>query len=226
MLDNGAVGARLGEFDLDTIVTGDARELSRGIPDASIDLIFTDPVYQNIDDYRWLAETAARVLKPDSGCFAWIANPQMFKVGEVMSNYLNFVMPLNYTTPGGTYMLFSRKVFVWSTICLWYEKGKTKTYSAFPDSISSAKPPANGFKWNKNPEAIAKWMHSLTSRDSIVFDPFTGGGTVPAVCKMLGRHYLAFEIDPETAERARERVLNTQPPLFTLAPQQAELWEG
>jgi len=30
MLDKGAIGARLGDFDLDTIVTGDARELSRG----------------------------------------------------------------------------------------------------------------------------------------------------------------------------------------------------
>ena len=52
------------------IYTGDARELARAIPDESVDLIFTDPVYQNIDDYRWLAETAARVLKPDSACLA------------------------------------------------------------------------------------------------------------------------------------------------------------
>jgi len=50
------------------IVTGDARVLAERIPDESIDLIFTDPVYQNIDDYRWLAETAARVLKLDRAC--------------------------------------------------------------------------------------------------------------------------------------------------------------
>ena len=45
------------------IVTGDARVLAERIPDESIDLIFTDPVYDRIDDYRWLAETAARVLR-------------------------------------------------------------------------------------------------------------------------------------------------------------------
>lgn len=55
----------------------------------------------------------------------------------------------------------------------------------------------------------------------VVLDPFTGGGTVPAVCKMLGRKYLAFEIMPEVAELARERVRNAQPPLFTLEPEQA-----
>jgi predicted methyltransferase len=53
------------------IYTGDARELARAIPDESVDLIFTDPVYQNLDDYRWLAETAARVLKPDSACLVF-----------------------------------------------------------------------------------------------------------------------------------------------------------
>ena len=28
-------------------------------------------MYQNIDDYRWLAETAARVLKPSGACLVW-----------------------------------------------------------------------------------------------------------------------------------------------------------
>ena len=48
---------KLGPFELgynDTnqgIYTGDARELCEEIPSESIDLIFTDPVYQNMDDY-------------------------------------------------------------------------------------------------------------------------------------------------------------------------------
>ncbi len=53
------------------IVTGDARELAKAIPDESVDLVFTDPVYDRIDDYRWLAETAARVLKPDRACLVF-----------------------------------------------------------------------------------------------------------------------------------------------------------
>ena len=35
----------LGPYDLNTIITGDARELAKAIPDESVDLIFTDPVY-------------------------------------------------------------------------------------------------------------------------------------------------------------------------------------
>ena len=57
--------AKLGPYDLNTIITGDARQLAEAVPDESVDLIFTDPVYDRIDDYRWLAETAARVLRAD-----------------------------------------------------------------------------------------------------------------------------------------------------------------
>ncbi|MBC8461478.1 MAG: hypothetical protein H8D67_26180 [Deltaproteobacteria bacterium] len=46
------------------IYTGDAKILSEAIPDESIDLIFTDPVYQNIEDYEWLSQIALRILKP------------------------------------------------------------------------------------------------------------------------------------------------------------------
>jgi DNA modification methylase len=61
---------QLGPYDLDTILTGDARELIKAIPDESVDLIFTDPVYQNVNDYRWLAEAAARILKTGGNLIA------------------------------------------------------------------------------------------------------------------------------------------------------------
>src|SRR5437868_6367545 len=53
------------------IITGDARELAQYIPDESVDLIFTDPVYQDIGDYVWLVQTAKRILKPNSACLMW-----------------------------------------------------------------------------------------------------------------------------------------------------------
>jgi len=37
---------------------------------------------------------------------------------------------------------------------------------------------------------------------------------VPAMCKQLGRRWLAFEIDTDVAESARERIRHTQMPLF------------
>ena len=57
--------ANIGSYPLNQIITGDSRLLAQSIPDESVDMIFTDPVYENIEDYAWLAETAARILKPN-----------------------------------------------------------------------------------------------------------------------------------------------------------------
>jgi len=67
--------------------------------------------------------------------------------------------------------------------------------------------------------------HNIIARTpgDIVVDPFVGSGSVAMAAKMLGRRYLAFEIDPDMAETARERVRNTQPPLFVLEPEQQEM---
>ena len=46
---------------------------------------------------------------------------------------------------------------------------------------------------------------------------------IPLVCKLVGPMYLAFEIEPARSQIARDRVRNTQPPLFVLEPQQLEL---
>lgn len=74
--------------------------------------------------------------------------------------------------------------------------------------------------WEDSPLMFINLIDRLTNEGDIVFDPFTGSATVPAVCKMLNRNYIAFEIDPATAELARNRVANTQPPLpFAIAKQ-------
>ena len=42
-------------------------------------------------------------------------------------------------------------------------------------------------------------------------------------CKQVSRNFIASEINPATADKARERVRNTQPPLFVLEPEQMEI---
>lgn len=74
-------------------------------------------------------------------------------------------------------------------------------------------------------ELMAYLVRVVVPPGGIVVDPFVGSGSTAAACKQLGRRYLAFEIDPDTAEMARQRVRETQPPLFVEEPepQQAEM---
>jgi DNA modification methylase len=71
------------------------------------------------------------------------------------------------------------------------------------------------------PERLAyDHVYTWSNAGDIVLDPFMGSGTVAKVSKLQGRYCLGFEISDEYARFARERVRNTQPPLFVPEPEQ------
>jgi len=58
----------------------------------------------------------------------------------------------------------------------------------------------------------------------VVLDTFCGSASTAVATVENGQQFLCFEIDPSTAEMARERVRNTQPPLFVPPqPEQARM---
>jgi len=219
--------SNLGPYELNSIITGDARQLAEAVPDESVDLIFTDPVYDRIDDYRWLAETAARVLKADRAMLIWVATPLLPHIIKAIDGLLDFRWQLIHYKPGRVVEKFGAAGYCKYEILLWYDKGRlprrrfVDVFQSMP--FQSKLPQDINHIWAKDPDALALVVEKYSKLGDVIFDPFTGGGTVPAVCKMLERNYLAFEIDPATADAARERVLLTQPPLFVPQPEQLEL---
>ena len=214
----------------DQIVTGDARELAAAIPDRSIDLIFTDPVYENTQDYAWLAETAARVLKPDRSLLAWTSIKQQYIVKPIMDDYLKWLWTFQYTKIAKTYKMHLYSTFSWWTPCLWYFTGSNPKFSNHKwtidsvveqmSAIATAKAPPKGtYKWYKSAEAYERWLLAFTQPGDVIFDPFAGSGSLEVVCKQHGRHYVAFEILPDVATMARKRLdatelVGTQDTLF------------
>ena len=204
---------------INQIVTGDARVLAERIPDESIDLIFTDPVYDRIEDYAWLAETAARVLKPNRACLVWCSNVKQFEVHTAMLPFLRFVLPLNYTKIAKTYAAHRYRAFLWSTPCLWFQKGEF-VHNWLIDTVidvmqgnsivTALAPPSDTYKWHKNPEAYVSWLKAFTKSGDLVWDPFAGSGSLPIECKRLGRNFIASEIKPDIAEQARARLDQVQ----------------
>jgi DNA modification methylase len=82
------------EAYIDTITTGDAFELAKGIPDESVDLVFCDPPYlkRHVEAgiYSRLAEVATRVLKPGGFCLAYTGTHWLPQVMAQMQEYLDF----------------------------------------------------------------------------------------------------------------------------------------
>lgn len=213
----------LGPYELNQIYTGDARILAEQIPDNSVDLVFCDPVYSNIDDYRWLAETAARVLKPDSACLVYYGIGYLPETLQALSKYLRYEWQyINYLptlNARGAYKTFSNYR---GLVC--YQKGHRTPEKEIRDlQVDGFSARNNGHIWAKNLEVIAYYLRAFTRPGDIVADFFCGGGTVPAVAKMLGVNYWACEIDQATADKARQRVELTQAPLFVVQPEQLTL---
>jgi tRNA/tmRNA/rRNA uracil-C5-methylase (TrmA/RlmC/RlmD family) len=61
-------------------------------------------------------------------------------------------------------------------------------------------------EWGQDESEVSYLVRHLTEPGDLVVDPFCGGGTIPVVCKELGRRWLATEIDKGTALVARKRV--------------------
>lgn len=55
-------------------------------------------------------------------------------------------------------------------------------------------------------QLLARIIRACSNPADLVLDPFLGSGTTAAVAKKLGRRFLAFELSPEYAAKARQRV--------------------
>ncbi len=244
----------LGPYELNTIVTGDARELAKAIPDESVDLLVEDPPYgigyassrktrnngqprksrssfgPDILDTTVIREYA-RVLKPNGALY-------LFTRWDVLQRWREAIE--------ATGMHIKQRI-IWNKS--HWKMGDLSYYgSQIEDILFCIKSRAHKLRWSKRggnlwsssssaylpegqfnhptqkPETIIRRMVKNSSDPGqVVLDMHVGSGTVPAVCKMLQRNYLAFEIDEATADMARERVRNTQPPLPLVEVTQHEM---
>lgn len=71
----------------------------------------------------------------------------------------------------------------------------------------------------------AKWIYRTPGEP--VLDPFAGSGSVLVAAKELGRPFIGFDIVPSVVARARDRLEDTQSPLFAMPhEEQLALWEA
>lgn len=207
----------VGPYQINNIYTGDYLVLSKFLPDQSIDMILCDPVYWEYDQYKNLTEIAERVLKPGGNLVVQAGNQHLLRCIVVMqANADKMIMrPLLIETfSGGFYQNWNSRSLIGYHPYIWMTKGGEITRESWVrDTIKGSGRDKNNHEWGDSPSGFMNWIEDMTKPGDIILDPFTGGGTVPACAKVLGRNYIAFEIDEAIAASARVRIANTQPPL-------------
>jgi DNA modification methylase len=214
---------------LDRITVGDSRVLARDIPDESIDLIFTDPPYlkANIEDgiYAWLAQEAARVLKPGGFCLAYTCCQWLPLVLEQMQAHLTFFWMCILRHGNAASYMHHKRVIVRYTPIVAFVKGKGAPQCAFLDCATGSGADKRYHIWGQDERTASYYIDCFSSSGDVVWEPFCGGGTVPVVCRQLDRRCLAFEIDPDAAARAQARLSALQPRLPGIVHQQSSFGE-
>ena len=71
--------------------------------------------------------------------------------------------------------------------------------------------PVETIKGGKHPaiypvRVVAELLRLLTRPGDVILDPFMGSGSTAVACKMLGRHYIGYEINPLYCAEALARI--------------------
>lgn len=238
----------LGPYELNTIVTGDARELVKVIPDNSIDLILSDPPFKISQSYTKNVD-ADNLLAVSS---IWPLAGQWFRVAKPGSYaaiyYDTRILPLAIYAMGDAGWKYLRGLTFYRR---WGNANKLYGWMSTSDFILLFRKPGDvpmdfySNDWRHDvyikdgPESedmrhpaqkplsdVRHLVKHLCPPNGILLDTYSGSGTMAMAAKIENRNYLALEIDSIVADKARERLALTrpQPPLFVVQPEQPALF--
>jgi site-specific DNA-methyltransferase (adenine-specific) len=213
----------------------DAVELLRRLPDASVDLMITDPAYESLEKHRAIG-TTTRLKHSKSSSNDWFAIfpnarfPELFREAyRVMKRNTHLYLFCDQETmfvakPAGEEAGFKFwKPIVWDKcaigmgyhyrsryeLILFFEKGKRKLHDLAIADIITARRIRGGYPSEKPPEVSEVLVKQSSEPGVLVVDPFCGSGSVGVAARRHGRRFAGSDICAEAVEVTRERVLAT-----------------
>lgn len=198
--------------ELVTIYHGDARDVLASLPDASVDLIFTDPPYLRAYDHVWdiLAEGAARLLKDGASLLTYLGHYQLGRVMEAMTaSGLRYNWLCIQRNHGPKPTMFGARALVSFKPILWYTQGPIArgTGGMMQDDLTFP------LQRQRDVKVLHEWgqpvstlpILRLASEGDVVLDPFAGSGTTLLAAKECGRRAIGIEIEERYCEIAATR---------------------
>jgi hypothetical protein len=193
---------------VDGLYLGDFRKIGDKIPDASVDLIFTDPPYDRkaIELYDGLGEFAARVLRPGGSLIAYVGHIQLPDVLTDLSKHLRYWWTCGcFHAEAKARMTEYGIVAGWKPI-VWFVKETRGDKQTFVTDVVTGAREKSHHDWQQAVSEARYFIDLLTQADDFVVDPFCGGGTTPVACIESGRKWASFEIDEANFANASSRI--------------------
>jgi DNA modification methylase len=193
---------------------GDMKSLGENIADNSIDLIFTDPPYNeaSLALYGDLAKLADRVLKPGGSLITYVGHYAIFKINDLIRSYSELVYHWQIIVrhSGSKSRIHARHIWPYYKPLLWYYKptieGKLTIYQDVADLVESKAVSKDSHEWEQSTIEAEHMIKPLTVERNIVLDPFMGSGITGEAALNLNRRFIGIEVDKEHYSRTKQRL--------------------
>ena len=226
-------------MELNKIITGDALEELRKLPNESVDLVFTSPPY-NLGNSHHTGGKKHQAYEDNQQEWEYQIYQQYtlqecFRIlkaeGSVIYNHKNRIKKGKQITP---YEWITKTPFVVKQELVWFNGSqnfdKIRFYPMTERIYWLAKSPATKLFNAINHHDLFNWKSVGTSGEhtrafpiemvtdilkcfpeaGIVLDPFLGSGTTALAAKLLGRNYIGIEKNPEYVKIAEDRLRQEQ----------------
>ncbi len=214
------------------LACGDAVEWLRQLPDASVDLVVTDPPYESLEKHRAVG-TTTRLKHSKASSNDWFEIfpnsrfEELFReVWRVLKKNTHFYLYCDAETmfvakPIGEQVGFKFwKPIVWDKkkigmgyhyraryeFVLFFEKGKRKLNDLGVSDIIEAPRVYRGYPTEKPPEVSEVLVTQSTVPGELVADPFMGSGSVGVAAVRSGRDFIGNDLCAEAVEITSARL--------------------
>jgi 16S rRNA G966 N2-methylase RsmD len=193
---------------------GDMQTLGENITDNSIDLIFTDPPYNeaSLSLYGDLAKLADRVLKPGGSLITYVGHYAIFKINDLIqaNSELVYHWLIIVKHSGSKSRIHARHIWPYYKPLLWYYKptieGKLTIYQDVADLVESKAVSKDSHEWEQSTIEAEHMIKPLTVEGNLVLDPFMGSGTTGEAALKLNRRFIGIESDKVHYTRTKQRL--------------------
>jgi len=183
---------------------GDFRKVLADIPDASVDIVLTDPPYPAEFLPLWsdLAVFSKRVLKPDGLLVAMSGQTHLPEVFRRLGEYLTYRWTIAYLATGQATTVHGRRVHsMWKPV-LVYGNRTRRLY----DVARSGAVEKHYHDWGQSESGMSELLRLVADPGQLICDPFLGGGTTAIVAREYGCPFIGAEVEKDAYETARRRL--------------------
>ncbi len=195
------------------LLLGDFRERCSEIPDSSVDVVFTDPLYSKDALPIWgdLGEMCSKKLKSGGILIAYSGVLYLPKIYQMLDEHLTYLWTAAIRHTGRIKLVRAVQIHqAWKPILIYYKPPQRKYWRPFLDMVSGGQEKEHHIYEQSVSEAV-HYIKALCPKNGILLDPMVGSAStiIAGLNANLGLKCIGCEIDKAAYATAQVRVKET-----------------